>query len=118
MSNGCFAMGRIINDDLCPLEASSGLDEYGNVSTHKSGRGCYSVANAKRNVVKRLANMLRSERDGSDFIYWDKLSSKERKQWIREVTARLVWVEVSAENARLSQISATEFIQAFNREVA
>jgi len=118
MSNGYSATGRIIDDIFGLLEASSGLDEDGQLSIHPSGEGCVSEENAKRNVVKRLANQLRSKRDKQNFIYWDMLASKEKNQLISEITTRLIWVGVGQKRTKLTEISANEFMQAMNRAVA
>ena len=117
MSNGCSATGQICYDRET-LEASSGLDSNGDLSIHEYGTGCSTLENAKRKVVKKLANQLRSRIDeGIDFIYWPNLSSNERDKWWSEVCNRLVWITVSDKHSRLGNISASAFVTVLNGEV-
>ena len=82
--------------------------------TTKSGfnkDGCLSLMNAKRNVIRGLANMLRTHLEGQeDWIEWRHLSHIERRNWLDRVAEILHWeVLDSGRVARLHSLSASEF---------
>ena len=48
--------------------------------------GCLSLQNAKRNVLKGLANKVRYRLDATEgFTWWPKLTSVEQKKWLDKI---------------------------------
>ena len=76
--------------------------------------GCLSLQNAKRNVLKGLANKVRSRLDATEgFTWWPKLTSVEQKKWLDKVAETLQWDELQGGKvANLHSISASEFSRA------
>lgn len=98
--NGFAAQGSIIIDGI--------------KKTKKSGfnkDGCLSLMNAKRNVIRGLANMLRTHLEGQeDWIEWRQLSHIERCNWLDRVAEILHWEALDGGRvARLQSVSASEF---------
>ena len=82
--------------------------------TTKSGfnkDGCLSLMNAKRNVIRGLANMLRTHLEGQeDWIEWRHLSHIERRNWLDRVAETLHWEVLNGGRiTRLHSLSASEF---------
>jgi hypothetical protein len=67
--------------------------------------------NAKRNVIRGLANMLRTHLEGQeDWIEWRHLSHIERRNWLDRVAETLHWEVLNGGRiARLHSLSASEF---------
>ena len=58
--------------------------------------GCASLQNAKRNVLKGLANKLRAYDEGVEgWVEWPKLSTTERQAWLDRVACILQWDELN-----------------------
>ena len=73
--------------------------------------GCLSLQNAKRNVLKGLANKVRSRLDATEgFTWWPRLTSVEQKKWLDKVAETLQWDQLQGGKvANLHSISASEF---------
>ena len=71
----------------------------GGKKTKRSGfgeSGCASLQNAKRNVLKGLANKLRAYDEGVEgWVEWPKLSATERQAWLDRVACILQWDELN-----------------------
>ena len=82
--------------------------------------GCYSLENAKRHVLRRLCNILRTHHEGREgFIWWPNLSKKLRNQWLDRVSETLQWVELNdGRGAYFHSISSQEFVRALQQAVA
>jgi len=82
--------------------------------------GCHSLENAKRHVLRRLCNILRTHYEGREgFIYWPNLPKKLRNQWLDRVSETLHWVELNdGRGAYFHSISSREFVQTLQQEVA
>ena len=76
--------------------------------------GCLSLQNAKRNVLKGLANAVRWRLDASvGWTQWPKLTSVEQKKWLDKVAETLQWDELQGGKvANLHSISVSEFSRA------
>ena len=97
--------------------AQGSITVNGETITHRSGfndDGCFSLQNAKRHVVKSLANAVRWRHDASEgWTQWPKLTSVEQKKWLDKVAETLQWDELQGGKvANLHSISASEFSRA------
>lgn len=97
--------------------AQGSITVNGETLTKRSGfnaDGCLSLQNAKRNVLKGLANKVRSRLDATEgFTWWPKLTSVEQKKWLDKVAETLQWDELQGGKvANLHGISASEFSSA------
>ena len=82
--------------------------------------GCHSLQNAKRHVLRRLCNILRTYHEGREgFIWWPNLPKKLRNQWLDRVSETLQWIELSeGKGAHFHSISSKEFVLALQQAVA
>ena len=82
--------------------------------------GCHSLQNAKRHVLRRLCNILRTHHEGREgFIYWPDLPKKLRNQWLDRVSETLHWIELNdGKAAYFDSISSEEFVHALQQAVA
>ena len=79
--------------------------------------GCHSLQNAKRNVLQRLCNILRTHHEGREGFV-PNLSKKMRNQWLR-VSETLQWIELNdGSGAYFHPISSKEFARALQQAVA
>lgn len=102
--NGYAAQGSITIDGIKKIK-KSGFNKD----------GCLSLMNAKRNVIRGLANMLRTHLEGrEDWIELRQLSHIERSNWLDRVVETLQWDELSGGRiAKLHPIMPTEFTKTF-----
>lgn len=82
--------------------------------------GCHSLQNAKRNVLQRLCNILRTHHEGREgFIFWPELPKKLRNQWLDRVSETLQWIELNdGRGAHFHSISSKEFVRALQQAAA
>jgi hypothetical protein len=82
--------------------------------------GCHTLQNAKRNVLRRLCNILRTHHEGREgFIWWPNLSKKLRNHWLDRVSETLQWIELNdGRGAYFHSISSKEFVRALQQGVA
>ncbi len=97
--------------------AQGSITVNGDVLTKRCGfndDGCLSLQNAKRNVVKSLANMIRWRLDATEgWTEWPDLSPAAQKRWLDKVAETLQWdVLQGGKVASLHSISAGEFSRA------
>ena len=78
--------------------------------------GCASLMNAKKNVVKALANALRHRVEQSEiWTEWRDLPWAEREEWSRRVALSLHWDELhGGTEARLTDSNHVRFRNAMN----
>ena len=76
--------------------------------------GCLSLQNAKRKVLKRLANAVRWRLDASiGWTEWPDLPPVAQNKWLDKVAETLQWDELQGGKvANLHSISASEFSRA------
>ena len=81
---------------------------------------CHFLQNAKRNVLQRLCNILRTHHEGREgFIFWPELPKKLRNQWLDRVSETLQWIELNdGRGAHFHSISSKEFVRALQQAVA
>jgi len=80
------AQGSIILDNGVKKTKRSGFGES----------GCTSLQNAKRHVLKGLANKLRAYHEGVEgWVEWRDLSSSEQQAWLDRVACTLRWDELN-----------------------
>jgi hypothetical protein len=106
---GCTARGGII------IENEERIAEAG-----FTAGGCHSLQNAKRHVLRRLCNILRTHHEGREgFIWWPNLPKKLRNQWLDRVSETLQWIELNdGKGAHFNSISSKEFARALQQAVA
>ena len=95
--------------------AQGSITIEGTKKTKKSGfnkDGCLSLMNAKRNVIRGLANMLRTHLEGRmGWTEWPDLDIIERQNWLDRVAETLQWDELSKGRvAKLHPITPHELI--------
>ena len=100
LMTGYAARGSITIDGVTKTK-SSGYNET----------GCLTMMNAKQNVLKGLANKLRSHLEGSEgWTEWRDLGNEQRNNWLNKVAETLEWNELKGGKvATLHEISADEF---------
>ena len=100
MSNGYSATGSVIVGDKV-LTARSGYNEA----------GCFTMSNAKYNVIKSLCNKMRNHLENNVvWIQWKMLSPEKQKMWLNKVSSNLFWIEINVDrNATLQPITIDEF---------
>ena len=76
--------------------------------------GCLSLQNAKRNVVRGLANKLRHQFKGTEgWTEWPNLCPDAQKKWLDKVAETLRWDELKGGKVvNLHRISVDEFSRA------
>ena len=82
--------------------------------------GCISLQNAKRHVLRRLCNILRTHHEGHEgFVWWPNLPKKSKNQWLDRVSETLQWIELNdGRGARFHSITSQEFVRALQQAVA
>ncbi len=82
--------------------------------------GCHSLQNAKRRVLRRLCNILRTHHQGIEgFVWWPDLPKKSRNQWLDRVSETLRWIDLDGgRGAHFHSITSQEFVQALQQAVA
>ena len=97
--------------------AQGSITVNGETLTKRSGfndDGCLSLQNAKRNVLKGLANKVRSRLDATEgWTEWPDLPPAAQNKWLDRVAETLQWDELQGGKvANLHSISASEFSRA------
>ena len=106
---GYSARGSVVVNGILK-ESESGFGERG---------GCKTMTNAKRNVIKSLANKIRSELNGSEnWVNWPQLSSAEKNIWLDRVAESLCWIDLNGHSVVLSEVTSRHFLSQMSRAVA
>lgn len=106
---GYSARGSVVVNEILK-EAESGFGE---------GGGCITMTNAKRNVIKSLANKVRSELNGKEnWVNWPQLSSAQKDNWLDRVAESLFWIELNGHSVVLSEVTYGHFLSQMRRAVA
>ena len=106
---GYSARGSVVVNGILK-EAKSGFGE---------GGGCITLTNAKRNVIKSLANKIRSELNGREnWVNWPHLPSAEKNNWLDRVADSLCWIDLNGHSVVLSEVTSGNFLNQMSRAVA
>ena len=76
-----------------------------------------TLHNAKRNVIKSLANKLRFD-PNDKWVMWKNLSKYEQNEWLDAVIDLLIWTNKTNSHTELTNITGKEFSKILNRGVA
>lgn len=84
---------------------------------HKSRKQGVTQENAKKNVVRSLANKLRYQERGTtiDWVKWKSIPKYWQDLWLDAVVECLVWIDTTSTYTRLAELSATEFSEAWRK---